>query len=352
MVQPVAARGRPIDTRNESILMIVEHRTIKRLSLILSAGFLAMAGSAWAGPDDGMKLLKKMSLAADKLDYSGEFVHVKDGKISSMKIAHIGATGNAGSQQKLMSLDGSMREIIQQDDIVACILPDQGMGLREKRQARQLFKLNTSDKVGNIIEHYSVSHLGQARVANRNCEQVQVIPNDAYRYGYNLCIDSDNQLLLSSELADINGEILESYKFVSVNFDMVDVSEIRSETPPKTLSWMDDRPKDPGSEMEAEDDAQTWKVTTNHAGVELEHYIERVSPVMQAELTHLVLSDGLAQISVFVSPAEASANQSSASFSMGGLNSFTRKFNDHMITVIGEVPKETVTLIATHTEPY
>ena len=106
------------------------------------------------------------------------------------------------------------------------------------RQARQLFKLNTSDKVGNIAEHYSVSHLGQARVANRNCEQVQVIPKDAYRYGYNLCIDSENQLLVSSELADINGGILESYKFVSVNFDKVDVSEIRSETPPKTLSWV------------------------------------------------------------------------------------------------------------------
>jgi sigma-E factor negative regulatory protein RseB len=332
--------------------MTVEHRTIKRLSLILSAGCLAMTGSAWAGPDDGVKLLEQMSTAANKLDYSGEFVHVKDGKISSMKIAHIGATGNLGSQQKLMSLDGSMREIIQQDDIVACVLPDQGMGLREKRQARQLFKLNTSDKVGNIAEHYSVSHLGQARVANRNCEQVQVIPKDAYRYGYNLCIDSENQLLVSSELADINGGILESYKFVSVNFDKVDVSEIRSETPPKTLSWMDDKPKNSGSRMKASDGAKTWKVTANQAGFELEHYIERVSPVMQADITHLVLSDGLAQISVFVSPAEASANQSGASFSMGGLNSFTRKFNDYMITVIGEVPKETVTIIATHTEPY
>ena len=329
--------------------MILKYPLLARFALIFCAGFLMLAGPAWAQSDSGMALLNKMSAAADGLDYSGEFVYVKDGQISSMKIAHISATESRGSQQKLMALDGSMREIIQQDDEVECVLPDQGMGLREKRQARQLFTLNVSDKVENIGLYYRVDHIGSTRVANRNCEQVVVSPKDSYRYGYSLCIDSENQLLLSSELKTRDEEILESYKFIGVNFNKVETSAIISETPPKTLNWMDDKPKDTVAVSEA---GLKWRVRPNKTGFELEHYIKRISPVMQAEITHLVLGDGLAQVSVFISPADASANKSEAALSMGSINSHTRKVNNSMITAVGEVPRETVILIAEHTESY
>ena len=97
---------------------------------------------------------------------------------------------------------------------------------------------------------------------------------------------------------------------------------------------------------------QKWRVTDNQTGFQLEHYIDRISPVMQAAITHLVLGDGLAQVSVFITPADASANQPNTSLNMGGLNSFTRKINGYMVTAIGEVPAATVTLIAEHTEAY
>jgi sigma-E factor negative regulatory protein RseB len=332
--------------------MTVKHHLKVRFGLILSALVMATAGPAGAKADDGMMLLGNMSNAANKLDYSGEFVYVKDGKISSMKVAHIGATADSGSQQKLMALDGSMREIIQQDDVVACILPDQGMGLRETRQARPLFKLDVADKLDNIALHYTVRHQGKTRVANRDCELINVTPRDTYRYGYRLCTDSNNQLLLSSELLGQDGKVLESYQFVSVNFDKVEASEISSRTAPKTLNWMDDRPENLNTETIPADEQIKWRVTENAAGFELEHYIKRISPIIQAEVTHLVLGDGLAQISVFVSPLDASATQSETSLSMGSLNSFTRKINEFMITVVGEVPKETVMLISEHTEAY
>ncbi len=332
--------------------MILKYPLPARFALIFCAGILTLAGPALAQSDGGMALLQKMSVAADGLDYSGEFVYVKDGKISSMKIAHISATETTGSQQKLMALDGSMREIIQQDDEVECVLPDQGMGLREKRQARQLFTLSMSDKVENIGLYYKVDHIGSTRVANRNCEQVVVSPKDNYRYGYGLCIDSENQLLLSSELKTRDEEILESYKFIGVNFNKVEKSEIISETPPKSLSWMDDKPKDTVATFNAAEAGLKWRVRPNKTGFELEHYIKRISPVMQAEITHLVLGDGLAQVSVFISPADASANKAEAALSMGSLNSHTRKVNNSMITAVGEVPRETVILIAEHTESY
>jgi sigma-E factor negative regulatory protein RseB len=342
--------------------MIVLYRTIIRFILLLPwvalvAYDLAMAtsndGLARNGSaDSGLELLQKMSLVADTLDYTGEFVYVKEGKISSMKISHIRASATGASQQKLMALDGSMREIIQQNDVVACVLPDQGMGLREKRQAGLFFKLNVSDKLENIAQRYTVTMRRPGRVANRDCERINVVPKDEYRYGYELCIDKETQMLLSSELTDINGAILESYKFVSIAFGDISASDIISETAPKSLTWLDDSTVNPAYNDSAADGSIKWRVAANQSGFELEHYINRISPVMQVDVTHLVLGDGLALVSVFVLPSAASANKSGASFSMGGLNSYSRTVNDYMITVVGEVPRETVMLIAENTELY
>jgi sigma-E factor negative regulatory protein RseB len=333
--------------------MILNFRLAPHGVMLLSIA-LVMFGPAQVRADDGLSLLGEMSAAANQLDYSGEFVYVKDGKISSMKIAHIGATVDSGSQQKLMALDGSMREIIQQDDVVACVLPDQGLGIRETRQSRQLFKFDVSEKLDTVQQFYSVSHPGATRVANRDCQIINIRPNDVYRYGYNLCIDTENHLLLSSELTGYDNTVFESYLFVSVNFNKVAASELLSRTPPKKLKWMDDSHVNTGADRvkSSADDQMKWRVAGNSVGFELEHYIQRFSPALQTEITHLVLGDGLAQVSVFVSPLDASANQSSVALSMGSLNSFTRKADDFMITVVGEVPRETVTLIAEQTESY
>jgi len=332
--------------------MIIKLHLYARSGLISSVLALLLSGFACAGSDDAMGLLEGMSAAADKLDYSGEFVYVSNGKISSMEVAHIGATKDNGSQQKLMALDGSMREIIQQEDIVACVLPDQGMGLREKRQTKQFFSLNLSDKSEMIGQYYTLNHQGATRVANRDCDIVTVIPRDAYRYGYSLCIDSEKQLLLSSELIDLKGDVLESYRFIRVSFDRVVASDISSRTPPKTLDWVDDNPGNSTIKMSSSDAQKKWRVRDNPAGFELQHYIKRISPILQASVTHLVLGDGLAQVSVFVSPEEASTIDSKASMSMGSINSFTRKVDGFAITAVGEVPKATVMLIAKHAEAY
>ena len=296
----------------------------------------------------GMELLKKMGDAANALNYSGEFVYVKDGKIASMKVSQMQA--ESGSQQKVMSLNGSMREIIQQDDTVACVLPDTGIGMREKRQLNQLLAKDISGKIDIIKRHYSVKHLGQARVAGRECEQLKITPKDAFRYGYTLCIDSHNHLLLRSELITDEGLILESYMFVSVQFNNTSATEIVSETPPKTLEWMDDGQPNQKAHDSSSASMQKWHVVSNESGFEIEHYIERVSPVMQANISHIVLGDGLANISVFISPSSTSMKNSAGSNSMGSLNSYSRKLDEYLITVIGEVPQQTVALIANNTE--
>jgi len=337
---------------NRFTMLTIRNKTVAptALAILIASSSLLQPNVSLASPDSSLELLRKMSVAADSLDYTGEFVYVKDGKISSMKISHLQARGDSASEQKLMALDGSMREIIQQGDEVACVLPDEGMGLREKRQSTQPFKLNISDKTDDIERYYELHLAGQSRVANRDCNLLEVKPRDDYRYGYQLCIDKENSLLLQSELSSQDGSLLESYMFVNIEFDNTDISDIESHTPVKQLKWMDDSNASNHDPMQKEGSVQKWRVLDNASGFELEQYIERVSPVLQADVTHLVLGDGLAKVSVFVAPAKSSANKSKKSLSMGSLNSYTLELGDYMITVIGEVPQSTVAIIAKATE--
>ncbi len=324
--------------------------SLSMLPALIGSALLLSCFGANADADTGMGLLQEMSMAADSLDYSGEFVFVKDGKISSMKISHLRASGSSSSQQKLMALDGSMREIILQDDEVACVLPDEGMGLREKRQSRQPFKFNISDSVEDVKRHYTLQRTGESRVAGRDCKQMEVISKDQYRYGYRLCIDAKNSLLLKSELTSYDGRVLESYMFVNIEFGRTDASQFVSETPPTQLNWMGDMDSDTHDVMQNEAGAQKWRIAENKSGFKLEQYIERLSPVMQADITHLVLGDGLAKISVFIAQSKSSANKDKKALSMGSLNSYTLERAPYMITAIGEVPQETVAIIAQSTE--
>ena len=337
------------------LLPLRDLRVVHRaLPAMLGSAMFVLSGGTYAMPDENMQLLRAMSMAADSLDYSGEFVFVKDGKISSMKISHIQASSSNSSQQKLMALDGSMREIILQDDEVSCVLPDEGMGMRERRQSTQPFQFNISDKVEDIHQHYDLHRKGQSRVAGRDCNVLEVTPKDQYRYGYQLCIDTENALLLKSELTAEDGRLLESYMFVNIEFGTTDTALLTSETPPKQLTWMDDSDSasslDDHDTTQKADDAHKWRVADNTSGFKLEQYIERISPIMQAEVTHLVLGDGLANVSVFIARANSSANKGKKSLQMGSLNSYTLERPPYMITAIGEVPSETVTMIAKSTQ--
>lgn len=317
-----------------------------RLVFALALALFMLPLQADESSDKGLALLMEMGDAANELDYKGEFVMVKNGQISSMKIIH--SLTDAGSKQKLMSLSGSMREIIQSDDEVACVLPDQGIGVKEKKQSSQLLNISMLENIEGISQNYKVAHIGQERVASRSCERVNVTPNDDYRYGYLLCIDTQTQLLLKSELTDATGKILESYMFVDVEFGEVKPDVFVSQTKPQSLQWMDDKPVD-GANMNGES-APKWQVRDNITGFKVEHSLQRISPLMKVDVTHLVLGDGLAKVSVFVADANASVNKAKEAMSMGSINSFTRKVDNYMVTVIGEVPQQTVAMIAEHTE--
>jgi sigma-E factor negative regulatory protein RseB len=62
-------------------------------------------------------------------------------------------------------------------------------------------------------------------------------------------------------------------------------------------------------------------------------------------IAHIVLSDGLVSVSVFVEPGIASTAPAGP-LQKGGLNVYRVRLDDHLITVMGETPGATVRQIA------
>ena len=65
----------------------------------------------------------------------------------------------------------------------------------------------------------------------------------------------------------------------------------------------------------------------------------------QDPVAHLVFSDGLVAISVFVEPLPPAVGGTGLS-QQGGLNIYSVKLDDHLVTALGEAPGATVRQIA------
>ena len=86
---------------------------------LLLVTFSAQANQSQAEVE---KWLAKMHHAAHMINYEGNFVYGQNNDLTSMQIIH--SVDKTGEYERLISLDGSGREVIRSGDTVTCVLPD------------------------------------------------------------------------------------------------------------------------------------------------------------------------------------------------------------------------------------
>ena len=59
-------------------------------------------------------------------------------------------------------------------------------------------------------------------------------------------------------------------------------------------------------------------------------------------IAHLVFSDGLAAVSIFVEPLAAGAHPMDGLSNQGAINIYAKPLSENQVTVLGEVPAATV----------
>lgn len=319
---------------------------VVKLTLVV-AGFhgagLVYAQSAPASADQVIALLKQAQEAARATDYAGVFSYQEDGAMQSSRITHV--VDGTGERERLEVLDGKPREFLRHNDTLHCLIPEKKLVLVEEARTDRFPGLFLGD-ITNIMNHYEfMLDADISRVAGRACQLVHVSPKSNDRYGYKFCVDRETSLLVKAQTVDGLSLVDE------IAFTLLQVGK---GVPAEYLnsSWNTDGWRKVEIATQKIDVSQNgWRVHSP-PGFQFATQISR--PMKSGEaVKHLVLSDGLATISVFIESFDAARSTRSLTKGAarnGAINVFATRIGDYWLTTLGAVPVATLQAVAEQTQ--
>lgn len=312
--------------------------TVLLLGTVL--GFAAVSLAQAADETDARAWLERMTRALATRNYDGRFLHFSNGRAESMRIVHRVVDGVV--TERLVSLDGSGREVIRTASEVACYLPDKRTVLVEKRTGSDPLLSTIPSYNEGLRANYALSAPLTARVMGRTAQLVTVAPRDEFRYGYRLWLDHETAMPLKSELCDSRGRAVEQIVFADLQLPgTIDDEQLKPSMTTTGFRWVRQEPLPLIMQS-----ATGWTVINPPQGFRLT--ITRVQKIAgsQAPVSHLVFSDGLASVSVFIEPRVQSGSEPSGLARVGSSYAFSTEVADHRVTAVGEVPATTVRALA------
>lgn len=294
------------------------------------AFLVALLVPAQGRADDGLALLQRIAEGSRQLTYSGTFIYRSGGNVDTSRIAHAVTAGL--EVERIEALDGSPREVSRAGSELKCFFPDEKLVIVENRSQQRGFPTLLSAGLGSLPEHYSIRAGGQARVAGVKSRAVVLEPRDDLRYGREFWMDAASGLLLKANLIGERGETLESFSFTQVKIGgPLEEGALKPRYDSGHMRVQQVR----ATEMKAEE--MGWNFRTLLPGFRRIATMKRQVAPESPESLHVVFSDGLASISVFIEAGVLSGEAGAVS-SIGPLNVYRRQLEEHRLVVMGEVP--------------
>ncbi|MGH8317645.1 MAG: MucB/RseB C-terminal domain-containing protein [Steroidobacteraceae bacterium] len=303
---------------------------------------LALTLAGVANADEPAKWLERMNHALTTLNYEGTFAHWEGGKVEMLRIIHRVQDGKVA--ERLASLDGSGREFIRIGSRLTCYLPDKHVVLVERTPAKVSFLSGFPAINAQTARFYDIKEVARMRFNQHNTRLITVMPRDQYRYGYRLWIDNSTAMPLKTQLCDAHGHVIEQIVFANLEIrSHIPDSAFRPEMSTAGFRWLrnDSRPL---AETVSQN-ATVWNADRLPPGFHMTVRAAQVMPGAPGPVDHLVFTDGLASVSVFV---ETTAGHAPVveSARVGSSYAFSTVVDGHKVTAVGEVPPETVRFIA------
>jgi sigma-E factor negative regulatory protein RseB len=308
------------------------------VSVVAAAMLAAVPVTAGAQPSPD-ELLDRMAHVVSAVDYEGTVIRQQNGETEALKIVHKVIDGVV--HEKLVSQEGNGLEIIRIGNEVHCILPDKQTVLVEGwNNQSTLFSALPSSEIRYGAD-YDVSILREDRVAGRSAILLAIRPHDQFRYGHRLWLDNETSFPLKTELIGADGEMIEQIKFADITIGG-DIA--RSALAPTmsidNFSWFKPRARPNVEEVDTQ-----WECDDLPSGFRATSSMTEQLPGAEAPVTHIVYSDGMATVSVFIT--EKRENQFAEKSSVGATSTYSTRQGEFQITAVGEVPAGTVRRIAT-----
>ena len=171
---------------------------------------------------------------------------------------------------------------------------------------------------------------------------IDVRPRDRHRFGYRLWIDETTYMPVRTELYDTDGRILEQVLFLRIDFPArLSSQQLKPALDVRGYTFVSQERGVLRSPA-----ALPWGSAELPPGFRLLAASEQTLQSGSGPALHLVLSDGLATVSVFVERPVAGRPVREGQGSVGSAYAMSLLVGGQQVTAIGEVPADTVRLIA------
>jgi sigma-E factor negative regulatory protein RseB len=309
---------------------------------------ILMSGQAFAA-DEAHVWLDKMADAVDSLNYHGTLVYMRPGQAETFNVFHRVADGRA--TERVVAMDGDGAEIIRTPEEIICIFPALKKIVVDKRvdvsRKQNPLRARLPDYDSSMDAYYDLTIERGMRLVGRAALIIYIKPKDEYRYQHRIWLDEQTAMPLKTQLIGSDADMpVEELFFTTVSLPVVVSAEMVQsslDTEGYTLVRHGAHPH----EHSAQAAETAWQATDMPGGFMLTASSLEYMEHSEVPRVHLVYSDGLASVSVFVDVGVAASEQAEGLTAMGAANAYSIMVDGLLVTAMGEVPAQTVHRIAT-----
>lgn len=289
----------------------------------------------WAEAPQPQQLLSDMAQAQHDRNYSGRLVYMRGTELSTLELLHAHFDGQ--EFERLTHLDGKLAELIRHGSQLICVHPDKTITRLGARAGVGPLVLQ-SQLVSDIPKQYEVVVAGLGRVAGRDAWQLDVIPQDGFRFGYRLWVDAESRLMVRSEMIGNLGESLERLEFIEL--DLTSPLSREQFNLPVSLSEQALEAVDANSHPHGRLQLDAGWMPDGFVATAGDLRMTSGAP---SPVSAFAYSDGLAAFTLFV---ERQADQEATGLtSRGPTLAMSRRIvgeqGEWLVTLVGEVPAQT-----------
>jgi sigma-E factor negative regulatory protein RseB len=309
---------------------------------LFATAFPVVAGSG----HDAAQWLERMSAAMSQMTYQGTFVYVQGDDVETMRITHV--ADEEGVRERLISISGVQREILRDSKGVRWVKGDDLSVMEDSAFSRSFFPEIPLGQSDQASASYRLELGSSERIAGHSGRMLKITPRDEYRYGYTLWLEEPSALLLKWELLDSNHQRLAKLMFTDLRLGSeVDLDELKPSS--KLKEYQITESGLPSAKGLSHSNPR-WQPSKLPQGFRLTSHRYRGQQGQQI-FEHLVYSDGLAAVSVYVESTDVDEQQETGISRLGTTHAFSRVNEGVLITVIGDVPAITVQYIGNTVKP-
>jgi sigma-E factor negative regulatory protein RseB len=288
--------------------------------------------------DDPWLALQKTAFAARELNYQGVFVYQNGNQTRSVQITHM---NNAGRElTRNVVLDGQPREVFSEGSDIVIFNAKHNKVVIEKRRGQNLFPAMLPTDL-NVLKYSYTAKFGPVeRIAGREAQIIDLVPNDNFRYSYRVWSDVEFGLLVKMTLLNHQNQAVEQIGFTQLS--MLNTHDLNWFQPKIDLT----KQYVMEEENEVHHVTNNWVVANLPPGYRKIDHIEHLVPGKTTMVNQVIFSDGIASVSLFIEPMKKGSRPKMGHKTLGSTNICANVIDGFQVIVVGEVPAQTVQQIA------